>query len=254
MSEIGNWVVREACRQAREWLDAGQSDFTIAVNVSPQQLRRPGLARAVADALHAFRVPGEMIEIELTESSAMENLIRVQDELAKLKALGLKLSLDDFGTGYSSLAYLKHFALDKLKIDQSFVRGLPEGELDASIARTIVSVGHDLGLLVAAEGVETAAQAEFLHAIGCDELQGFLLGRPGPAATAVSYFDVRPAASAAAAPVQVMLPLGVTDVRSDPAMQRHKRSPGSAARGGSSASVMRCWARTRDGASAWRNG
>jgi diguanylate cyclase (GGDEF)-like protein/PAS domain S-box-containing protein len=213
MSEIGNWVVREACRQAREWLDAGQRDFTIAVNVSPQQLRRPGLARAVADALHAFRVPGEMIEIELTESSAMENLARVQDELAKLKALGLTLSLDDFGTGYSSLAYLKHFALDKLKIDQSFVRGLPEGELDASIARTIVAVGHDLGLLVAAEGVETAAQAEFLHAIGCDELQGFLLGRPAPATTAASYFDARPAAGAATAPVRVTLPSGVTGAR-----------------------------------------
>jgi diguanylate cyclase (GGDEF)-like protein len=215
MPEIGNWVVREACRQAREWLDAGQRDFTIAVNVSPQQLRRPGLARAVADALHAFRVPGEMIEVELTESSAMENLVRVQDELAKLKALGLALSLDDFGTGYSSLAYLKHFVLDKLKIDQSFVHGLPEGELDASIARTIVSLGHDLGLLVAAEGVETAAQAEFLHAIGCDELQGFLLGRPGPAAVAAAYFDARPAASAAIAPVRVKQPVGVTDARRD---------------------------------------
>lgn len=189
MSEIGNWVVREACRQTRIWLDAGHSGFTIAVNVSPQQLRRPGLARAVGDALREFGVPGEMIEIELTESSVMESLTRVQEELAMLKSLGTTLTLDDFGTGYSSLAYLKQLDLDKLKIDQTFVHGLPQSVLDASISRAIVGIGHELGLRVVAEGVETTAQAEFLNAIGCDELQGYLLGEPASAGMVEMHFD-----------------------------------------------------------------
>jgi EAL domain-containing protein (putative c-di-GMP-specific phosphodiesterase class I) len=189
MSEIGNWVVREACRQARVWLDAGHSGFTIAVNVSPQQLRRPGLARAVGDALREFGVPGEMIEIELTESSVMESLTRVQEELGMLRSLGTTLTLDDFGTGYSSLAYLKQLDLDKLKIDQTFVHGLPQSVLDASISRAIVGIGHELGLRVIAEGVETTAQAEFLNTVGCDELQGYLLGEPAAAGVVEMHFD-----------------------------------------------------------------
>jgi diguanylate cyclase (GGDEF)-like protein/PAS domain S-box-containing protein len=189
MPEMGNWVVREACRQTRVWLDAGRADFTIAVNVSPQQLRRAGFARSVGEALSEFDVPGEMIEIELTESSVMENLARVQEELAILRSLGTTLTLDDFGTGYSSLAYLKHLALDKVKIDQIFVQGLPRNVLDASISRAIVTIGHELGLSVVAEGVETAGQAAFLVGIGCDTLQGYLLGKPAPAGSVDFLFD-----------------------------------------------------------------
>jgi diguanylate cyclase len=188
MTEMGDWVVREACRQAREWLDAGHRDFTIAVNVSPQQLRRPGLADTVGDALRENRVPGWMLEIELTESSALVNLPRVKEELAKLKALGTTLTLDDFGTGYSSLAYLKQLALDKLKIDQTFVHGLPRYLLDASISRAIIAMGRDLGLRVAAEGVETSGQAEYLRDLGCDELQGYLLGEPAAAHAVEVHF------------------------------------------------------------------
>ena len=188
MPEIGAWVLREACRQARAWRDAGHADFVIAVNVSAQQLQRPGLVQAVADALAEHGVAPAMLDIELTESSLMENVARVQGTLAELKALGVMLSLDDFGTGYSSLAYLKHFSLDKLKIDQSFVKGLPENGDDAAIARTIVSIGHQLRLVVSAEGVETAEQAEFLRGIGCDELQGYFLGRPVPADKAGELF------------------------------------------------------------------
>lgn len=201
MSEIGEWVVREACRQARAWLDAGHAGFTIAVNVSPQQLRRPGLAHAVGEALREFGVPGEMLEIELTESSMMENLKRVREELAMLKSLGTTLTLDDFGTGYSSLAYLKHLALDKVKIDQLFVHGLPRNELDGSISRAIVTIGHELGLRVVAEGVETTAQAEFLSGIGCDELQGYLLGKPAPASLVEVHFDAIDLQHAASGPV-----------------------------------------------------
>ena len=189
MPEIGNWVVRQACRQARSWLDAGHRNFTIAVNVSPQQLLRPGLAQSVADALDGFHLKGDMLEIELTESSVMEVPPRVKEELKKLRALGTTLTLDDFGTGYSSLTHLKQLTLDKVKIDQTFVHGLPLNLLDASIARAIVSIGRDLGFRVVAEGVETTAQAEFLNGLGCDELQGFLLGAPVPARVAEIHFD-----------------------------------------------------------------
>jgi diguanylate cyclase len=130
-----------------------------------------------------------MIEIELTESSVMESLTRVQEELGMLRSLGTTLTLDDFGTGYSSLAYLKQLDLDKLKIDQTFVHGLPQSLLDASISRAIVGIGHELGLRVVAEGVETTAQAEFLNTIGCDELQGYLLGEPASAGMVEMHFD-----------------------------------------------------------------
>jgi EAL domain-containing protein (putative c-di-GMP-specific phosphodiesterase class I) len=207
MPEIGNWVLHEACRQARVWLDAGHSGFTIAVNISPQQLRRPGLHRTVDEALRKFGVPGNTLEIELTESTALENVARVRHELDQLKALGAVLTLDDFGTGHSSLAYLKQFAMDKLKIDQTFVQGLPDNPLDASISRGILAMGRDLGLRVAAEGVETTQQAVFLRDLGCDELQGYLMGEPAPAAAAERYFDAldaggngRPAAVAAPLP------------------------------------------------------
>jgi len=188
MPEIGAWVLREACRQARAWRDAGHGGFVIAVNVSAQQLQRPGLVQAVADAIAEHGIPPSALDIELTESSLMENVGRAKGTLAELKALGVMLSLDDFGTGYSSLAYLKHFQLDKLKIDQSFVRGLPDNGDDAAIARTIVSIGHQLRMLVSAEGVETQAQADFLRGIGCDELQGYHLGRPVPAEAAQAHF------------------------------------------------------------------
>ena len=191
MPEIGGWVVNEACRQLRAWMDRGHRGFEIAVNVSAQQLQRPGLVDQVRDALQRHAVPGEALSIDLTESSLMENIVRVRGTLAELKALGTKLALDDFGTGYSSLSYLKQFPIDKLKIDQSFVRDLPDDADDATIARTIVAMAHQLRMLVAAEGVETQAQAIFLTGIGCDELQGYHLGRPVIAAEAEKFFAVR---------------------------------------------------------------
>lgn len=183
MPEIGAWVIREACRQARHWLDASHAGFVVAVNVSAHQLHRPGLVEVVRNALADFGIPAGMLEIELTESALLENVARVQGTLADLKSLGVMLALDDFGTGYSSLAYLKNFSLDKLKIDQGFVRGLP-GADDAAITRAIVAIGHQFRMRVSAEGVESPEQAEFLRQIGCDELQGFLYGRPSVAAIA----------------------------------------------------------------------
>jgi len=176
MPEIGEWVLDAACRQLRAWLDRGHRDFTVAVNVSAQQLQRHGLVAQVGAALQRHNVPPAMLDIEITESSFMENVWRVQRTLAELKALGIKLSLDDFGTGYSSLAYLKQFPIDKLKIDQAFVRGLPTDAADAAIVRTIIAMAHELHMCVAAEGVASQAQADFLAAVGCDELQGNHLG------------------------------------------------------------------------------
>jgi diguanylate cyclase (GGDEF)-like protein/PAS domain S-box-containing protein len=188
MPEIGAWVVNDACRQARAWLDQGFRDFSIAVNISAQELQRPGLVEHVGDALRRHSLPPDVLNIELTESSLMENIERVTATLAELKSLGTTLSLDDFGTGYSSLAYLKQFPIDKLKIDQSFVRGLPEDGDDAVIARTIVAMAHQLRMVVSAEGVETQAQALFLNGIGCDELQGYYFGRPVASSIAEACF------------------------------------------------------------------
>lgn len=184
MTEIGTWVIREACRQARHWLDAGHAGFIVAVNVSAHQLHRPGLVAVVGAALSEFRIPAGVLELELTESSLLENVARVQATLAELKALGVLLALDDFGTGYSSLAYLKNFSLDKLKIDQSFVSGLPGHADDAAITRVIVAIGHQFRMSVVAEGVESPEQADFLRQIGCDQLQGYLYGHPSVATTA----------------------------------------------------------------------
>ena len=188
MPELGAWVINEACGQARAWLDRGYLGFDIAVNISAQELQRPGLVAHVRDALHRHAVPTGVLSIELTESSLMENVERVAATLAELKALGIDISLDDFGTGYSSLAYLKQFPIDKLKIDQRFVRGLPDDADDAAIARTIVAMAHQLRMRVSAEGVETQAQADFLNASGCDELQGYHLGRPVSSSEAERHF------------------------------------------------------------------
>jgi diguanylate cyclase (GGDEF)-like protein/PAS domain S-box-containing protein len=193
MSEIGHWVIDEACRQLREWNDAGLDDFTIAVNFSAQELQRPDVIALVRDALQRHAVLPQQLEIEITESSLMEHVERVVAIMAELKQIGVKLSLDDFGTGYSSLAYLKQFSLDKLKIDRSFVRDLPQDADDAAIARTIVAIGHQLRMTVVAEGVETLEQAAFLRELGCDQLQGYLFSAPLPAAKAMQLLQARAA-------------------------------------------------------------
>ncbi|GAB2533566.1 bifunctional diguanylate cyclase/phosphodiesterase [Rhodanobacter koreensis] len=192
MPEIGEWVLDAACKQVRTWLDRGHRDFNLAVNISAQQLQRPGLVDKVAAALQRYAVPPSMLHIEMTESSLMENVTAIRRTLTELKVLGTLLSLDDFGTGYSSLAYLKQFPIDKLKIDQSFVRGLPTDADDAAIARTIITLGHQLHMTVAAEGVETQAQATFLAEMGCDELQGNDLGAALPVQQAEGFFGRLP--------------------------------------------------------------
>jgi diguanylate cyclase (GGDEF)-like protein/PAS domain S-box-containing protein len=179
--QIGEWVLREACRQAKEWQDAGMLPLTVAVNLSAQQFRRDGLLETVVGALRDSGLDPRCLELELTESMLLQDAQRVLEVLHGLKALGVKLSIDDFGTGYSSLAYLKRLAVDKLKIDQSFVRDLADNPEDAAIVRAVIQLGHSLQLQVIAEGVETERQLAALRSFGCDEIQGYLLSRPLPA-------------------------------------------------------------------------
>lgn len=175
---IGTWVLREACRQMQFWRQQGLALQTLAVNLSPRQFRQADLVQQVREALHDSGLPAEHLELEITEGTLIENLEQTQATLAALKGLGLKLAIDDFGTGYSSLAYLRRFPLDKLKIDQSFMQGVPEDQANLEIAATIVGLARSLKLRVLAEGVETQEQLQALRQLGCEQGQGYLFSRP----------------------------------------------------------------------------
>ncbi len=178
---IGEWVIRETCRQGQRWLDAGLPPLTLAVNVASRQLMRGDLVDRLAAVLEETCFPAHCLELEMTESTFMEHEARVIDILGRLRALGIRLAIDDFGTGYSSLAYLKRFPLDVLKIDKSFVDDIPRLSDDMEITATIIAMAHTLRLKVLAEGVETTEQLDFLKAHGCDFYQGYLTSRPLPA-------------------------------------------------------------------------
>lgn len=175
--ELGEWVLREACRQGQAWRKAGYPDIEMAVNVSALQFRQ-GLADLVQLVLRETGFPAKNLVIEVTESTLMQGASQAVEILAELKELGVWLSLDDFGTGYSSLAYLKRFPLDKLKIDKTFVSDLPGDSDDAAITSAIIGLARNLNLLTVAEGVETTEQLQYLEAQGCNIAQGFLLDRP----------------------------------------------------------------------------
>ena len=177
---LGEWVLREACRQTRAWLDEGLRPGAVSVNLSARQFRQEGLVRMVSRILEETRLEPAHIEMELTESMVMHNVESAIATLQGLKSLGVRLSVDDFGTGYSSLSYLKDLPIDALKIDRSFVRDIGGGaeEGEGVLAQAIISLGHNLHLKVVAEGVETDAQVRFLKRHGCDEVQGFLYGEP----------------------------------------------------------------------------
>jgi diguanylate cyclase (GGDEF)-like protein len=177
---IGDWVVREACLQARAWQDQGLEPLRVSVNLSPSQFRGSGLADTIRGALEAAKLDPRFFEVELTESAVMSDPEESIAILEQLSAMGVLVSVDDFGTGYSSMSYLRRFPIDKLKIDRVFISELASRPEDASIVRAIVSLAHSLRLKVVAEGVETAAQLEFLSAIGCDEYQGYYFSRPVP--------------------------------------------------------------------------
>ncbi|TAK61335.1 PAS domain S-box protein [Methylobacter sp.] len=175
---IGEWVLRETCRQGQQWLDAGLPPLILAVNVSPHQFRRSDICDLVATVLNDTGFPPQQLELEITESGLMENQENATAILNSLRAQGVRLAIDDFGTGYSSLAYLKHFPLDVLKIDKRFIDDIPFHQDDMEIAATIVAMGHILGFKVLAEGVETMAQLAFLQEKGCDMYQGYIKSKP----------------------------------------------------------------------------
>ena len=181
IAPIGKWVLRTACEQNRRWQDAGLPKFVMSVNVSARQFRQENFARTVADILRDSGLEAHYLEIELTESAVMHDAEQFIATLGELRALGVKIALDDFGTGYSSLSYLKRLPVDRLKVDRSFVQDIAIDADDATIVRTIIALGHNLGLRVVAEGVETEQQIEFLRDNHCDELQGYYFGTPSAA-------------------------------------------------------------------------
>ncbi|MCH4876690.1 putative bifunctional diguanylate cyclase/phosphodiesterase [Pseudomonas sp. TMW22090] len=178
---IGEWVLNEACRQMREWYVLGYTDWRIAVNLSALQFCHTGLVQSVAKALATHHLPANSLTLEITETTAMSDADASMTVLQALSDMGVDLSIDDFGTGYSSLMYLKRLPANELKIDRGFVRDLERDSDDAAIVSAIVALGQALGLRIVAEGVETDVQQDFLTQLGCDSLQGYLLGHPLPA-------------------------------------------------------------------------
>ncbi|MFG0399715.1 putative bifunctional diguanylate cyclase/phosphodiesterase [Pseudomonas sp. zjy_11] len=178
---IGEWVLIEACRQMRQWLDQGHLGWRMAVNLSAIQFCHAGLVDSVARALQQNGLPANCLTLEITETTAMHDADASLTVLQRLSDMGVDLSIDDFGTGYSSLMYLKRLPANELKIDRGFVRDLEQDSDDAAIVSAIVALGQALGLRIVAEGVETDKQQDFLTRLGCDSLQGYLLGQPVPA-------------------------------------------------------------------------
>lgn len=191
---LGQWVFRNVCEQARRWRDELGVVIRIGVNVSGKQIREPGMVEMVRHALQATGVSPTQVELELTESTIMQDDVLTVQTLRQLKEMGVGLALDDFGTGYSSLSYLRRFTIDRVKIDRTFISELPGNASDAALTSAIIAMAHGLQLDVVAEGVETEEQARFLELRGCDELQGYLYGRPCAADEFVDRLRARPRA------------------------------------------------------------
>jgi diguanylate cyclase (GGDEF)-like protein/PAS domain S-box-containing protein len=186
---LGEWVLNEACRQLRAWRQAGLGDLTMAVNLSAHQLRSPSLLDHVTQTLARHGLAGADLELEVTESVAMADPEACIGQLQTLRDLGIRLSIDDFGTGYSSLSYLKRLPIHTLKLDRSFVNDIETDANDVAICTATIALAHNLGLRVVAEGVENAAQHNFLVALRCDTLQGYLFSKPIPALAALAFIQ-----------------------------------------------------------------
>ena len=175
---LGEWVLMEACQKFSKWLKAGINFGKIAVNLSARQFRLDGFEQLVGHVLRESGLPSRYLELEITETSIMENAAKTVSVLNELNNMGLSLAIDDFGTGYSSLAYLKRFPIHKLKVDRSFIKDIDEDENDAAIAKSIIDLGHNMSLEVIAEGVERQSQTSWLTDRGCDQVQGYFFSRP----------------------------------------------------------------------------
>lgn len=196
IQQVGLWVIEQACIRLQDWCNLGLSDFTLAVNVSARQLYDEELPAEIARLLAHYQVPREMLELELTESSLMQEPAHAQRLFTRLREMGVRIAIDDFGTGYSSLNYLKQFAPDLLKIDKSFVDGVVSDARDQAIFFAIINLAHTLGICVIAEGVEQEAQLASLVQGDCDWVQGFLLARPQPASVFVPWLEEQRALTA----------------------------------------------------------
>jgi diguanylate cyclase (GGDEF)-like protein/PAS domain S-box-containing protein len=179
---LGHWVQIEACRQMREWLDAGIAPPILAINVSAPEFKIAAINHQILSVIEKYRLPPDRIEVEITESTIMEASERSDDVLARLRQRGIRISIDDFGTGYSSLAYMKRFRPNRIKIAREFVSDMLENDADRAVVQAIIGIAHALSIDLIAEGVETAAQAKFLCDLGCCDVQGFAFSRPLPAA------------------------------------------------------------------------
>lgn len=187
--EIGDWIIEEVCRYQKEWQMKGYRPVRVAVNISPKQFRKENFARKIKTALKKYNVPPELLEVEITESS-MTNVHETFSILTELKQLGVYVSVDDFGTGYSSLSYLKRYPIDIIKIDQSFIADITKDDKNEAIIKAIISMSHNLGLEVIAEGIEEPSQVDFLKRHYCQKGQGFLYNKPLPVETIVNKYFV----------------------------------------------------------------
>jgi EAL domain-containing protein (putative c-di-GMP-specific phosphodiesterase class I) len=175
---VGSWVLRTACETAASWRSMGLQPTRVAVNLFPSQFHGPSFVAELEEVLAATGLPPDSLELEITENIALNRNAATLAPLRRLRELGVHIALDDFGTGFASLSFLTQMPLTRIKIDQSFVRGLPDDHQLVAIVRSLIAMAHNLGLGVIAEGVETVAQANFLRSEGCDEAQGFLFAKP----------------------------------------------------------------------------
>lgn len=173
---LGEWVLRRACEEAAGW----QQPLKVSVNLSPYQMERTDIVSLIEEVLSDTGLDPNRLDLEVTENVMIENTDKTIETLRRLKGLGVRIAVDDFGTGYSSLGYFLHFPFDKVKIDQSFIRAITESREAYAIVKAVVALGSGLGMLIIAEGVETEEQAYLLSELGCDKLQGYLIGRPAP--------------------------------------------------------------------------
>jgi len=178
--DIGEIVLRKSCIATKQWVDSGLFEGRIAVNLSAVQFTQPNLVGMISDILKESGLPAKHLELEITEGTVMDSPQKAIDTMLQIRAMGIHLSLDDFGTGYSSLAYLKKFPLNTLKIDKAFVDDIETSEQGRNMVATIVTIAHNLGLHVVAEGVETNQQLSFLSGLRCEQLQGYLYSKPLP--------------------------------------------------------------------------
>lgn len=185
---IGEWVIREACKQVKAWCDEGHNDIYVAVNLSAIQLQHDQLYDFIVSCVDSYGIQPRNLAIEITESMVMDNMNGAIDLLQRLRAFGILVCMDDFGTGYSSLNYLKSLPIDVLKIDRSFIQDVTENAADSAVVSSIITLGHNLGLTVVAEGVETEAHVDFLKHIDCDIVQGYFFSKPLPAVEAIKPY------------------------------------------------------------------